>query len=107
MVDAVKLGYDITAIVLVQAEGGYLADLENEIAQAPNVIAVYDITGEFDAAVIAKFKDRNALSIFIKKLAAILHVKRTVTILSLNTVKEDFGVRLLQKNRANFEDQAR
>jgi Lrp/AsnC family transcriptional regulator for asnA, asnC and gidA len=55
---------------------------------------VYDVTGEFDATVIAKFKDRNSLNTFIKHIAALPYVKRTITNVSLNTVKEDFRIKL-------------
>jgi Lrp/AsnC family transcriptional regulator for asnA, asnC and gidA len=95
MVDPVKMGYSITAIILVQAEGSYLTEVENEIAQASAVIALYDITGDYDAAVIAKFKDRNGLNTFIKHLSATPHVKRAVTNVALNTIKEDFRVKFL------------
>jgi Lrp/AsnC family transcriptional regulator, regulator for asnA, asnC and gidA len=93
VLDSVKMGYGLTAIVLVQAEGGYLSEVEREIAKTANVIAVYDVTGEFDAAVIAKFRDRNGLNVFIKQLSASPHVRRTVTNVALSTVKEDFRVK--------------
>ncbi len=94
LVDSGKLGYGLTAVIFVQAEGEYLPDVEKEIAKANNVVAVYDVTGEFDAAVIAKFKGREDLNIFIKHLASTPHVKRTITNVSLNTVKEDFRIKL-------------
>ena len=85
IVDSAKLGYSLTAIIMVQAEG---------IAKTANVVAVYDITGDYDATVIAKFKDRAGLNSFIKNLLAIPHIKRTVTNVALNIVKEDRGVEL-------------
>jgi DNA-binding Lrp family transcriptional regulator len=93
-IDSVKLGYSLTAVILVQGEGkgGSLTAVEKEIAKYPNTIAVYDVTGDYDIAVIAKFRDRNHLNLFIKQLAAIPYVKRTVTNVSLNTVKEEFKI---------------
>jgi Lrp/AsnC family transcriptional regulator for asnA, asnC and gidA len=79
---------------MIQAEGAHLVDLEEEIAKTANVVAVYDITGDYDAAVIAKFKDRASLSIFIKNLLANPHIKRTVTNITLNVIKEDPGVKI-------------
>jgi len=93
-IDSTKLGYSLTAVIFVQVEGGHLPDVEHEIAKANCVAAVYDVTGEFDAIVVAKFKGRNELSTFIKQLAAESFVKRTVTSVSLNTVKEDFRFKL-------------
>ena len=94
ILDSVKLGYSLTAIIMVQAEGTYLTDIENEIAKTANVVAVYDITGDYDATVIAKFKDRAGLNAFIKNLLAIPHLKRTVTNVALNVIKEDQLVKL-------------
>jgi DNA-binding Lrp family transcriptional regulator len=93
-VDSVKLGFSLTAVIFVQAEGGHLSAVEKEIASSDCVVGVYDVTGEFDAVVIAKFRDRSGLSAFVKHLAAGSHVKRTVTSVSLCTVKEDFRLRL-------------
>jgi DNA-binding Lrp family transcriptional regulator len=94
ILDLTKLDYGYTAIMLIQAEGEHLTDVENEIAKAANVVAVYDITGDYDAAVIAKFKDRSSLNAFIKDLITIPHIKRTVTNVALNVIKEDLGVKL-------------
>ena len=92
--DPVRLGYNLTAIILVQAEGEHLLEVENEIAKNSNVVAVYDIMGDYDAAVVARFKDRLNLNTFIKNLLAIPHVKRTVTNVALNIIKEDYNVNL-------------
>jgi DNA-binding Lrp family transcriptional regulator len=94
ILDLTKLDYGYTALMLIQAEGEHLTDVENEIAKAANVVAVYDITGDYDAAVIAKFKDRSSLNAFIKDLITIPHIKRTVTNVALNVIKEDLGVKL-------------
>jgi DNA-binding Lrp family transcriptional regulator len=94
-IDSAKMGYSLTAVIFVQTEGEHLPEVEKEIAEAKNVIAVYDVTGDFDATVIAKFKDRDDLNKFIKHLASMPHVKRTITNVSLNTVKEDFRITLL------------
>lgn len=94
MLDSSKLGYSLTVIVMIQAEGNFLVDVENEISKSSNIIAVYDITGDYDAVAIAKFKDRASLNDFIKNLLSLPHIKRTVTHIALNVVKEDPGVKL-------------
>lgn len=83
------LGYEITAIIEIKTTKGKMLEIENKIAKQDNVIAVYDITGDADTIVIAKFKDRGSLSIFVKKLSVIPNVENTVTHIVLNTVKED------------------
>lgn len=92
--DSRKLGYTLTVIIMIQAEGNFLADVETEISKSANIIAVYDITGDYDAVAIAKFKDRSSLNAFIKNLLSLPHIKRTVTHIALNVIKEDQGVKV-------------
>lgn len=94
IIDASKVGFELTALILLQADGKYLVDVESEIAKVDAVSCVYDITGDFDAAVIARFRDRASLNEFIKSLLAIPHIKRTVTNVVLNIVKEDPRINL-------------
>ena len=92
--DSDKLGYNLTVIVMIQAEGSFLDDVENEISRNANIVAVYDITGDYDAVALAKFKDRASLNVFIKNLLALPHIKRTVTHIVLNVIKEDIVIKL-------------
>jgi Lrp/AsnC family transcriptional regulator for asnA, asnC and gidA len=93
VLDPTKLGFELTAIILIQAVGRHLAEVEKEIAKTANVVAVYDIAGEYDAAVVAKFKDRTSLNNYLKNLLATPYVKRTVTNVALNIVKEELQIR--------------
>ena len=63
--------------------------IENEIAKYDSTIAVYDVTGDADMVIIAKFKTRELLSDFVKKVSTIPNVENTLTHLVLNTIKED------------------
>jgi DNA-binding Lrp family transcriptional regulator len=94
MVDSTKIGYDLTASIFIQAEGPHLAEVEKEFAQSDHTICVYDITGDFDIAVIARFKNTSMLNNFIKGMLKIPHVKRTVTNVVLNVIKEDFRLKV-------------
>ncbi|ADB57990.1 Lrp/AsnC family transcriptional regulator [Archaeoglobus profundus] len=89
-----KLGFDLTAIIGITAEGKHLVELENILAKEPNVTAVYDVTGEFDVITVAKFKTREDLNEFVKRIAGMKHVKKTYTMLVLNVVKENHAVEL-------------
>ncbi len=93
-IDFSKLGYDLVAIIGLMVEGGHLPDIEKEIAKKPNVSAVYDVTGDYDAIIVAKFKDRCVLNKFIKGILAMPNVKRTYTMLVLNVMKEEHGVKV-------------
>lgn len=94
IVDSAKLGYSLTAIILIQVESGYLVDVEKEMAKAANVIAAYNTTGDYDIVVIAKFKDGVDLNAFIKNLLSTPHVRRTVTNVALDVIKEDHRIKL-------------
>lgn len=87
-IDSEKIGYDVHAIIRLQIAKGKLFEVENKIAVHPNVFAVYDVTGEFDALVITKFKSRKGLDVFLKKIQGYDFVQRTETQLILNTIKE-------------------
>ncbi len=94
ILDPEKMGYEIAAIIEIRVSGGKLVEVEREVAKSPNVYGVYDVTGESDAIVIARFKKREELSRFIKSLLSMEFVERTITHVVLNTVKEDFSVKL-------------
>ena len=91
--DHERLGYELTVITEIIVSKGKLLETEEEIAKIPNVCAVYDITGQTDAMVVAKFKSRSNLSDFTKALLAMTYVERTNTHVVLTTVKEDFRLK--------------
>ncbi len=84
-----KIGYDTSILILIKISKGKLFELEKKIASLPNVYAVYDITGEYDALVISKFKNTREMDLFIKKLQTFEFIEKTNTSLILNTIKED------------------
>ena len=90
VLDHERLGYDLTAIIELTAVKGKISEVEKHIAKLPNVCAVYDITGLTDMMIIAKFKNRNELSTFVKRDLSMPHVERTNTHVVLLAVKEDF-----------------
>lgn len=92
IVDHGKLGYELTAVTEIVVSKGKLLEMEREIAKWPNVCCVYDVTGETDAFVIAKFHDREELSVFAKRLLSLPLVERTNTHVVLTTVKEDLSM---------------
>jgi DNA-binding Lrp family transcriptional regulator len=92
LLDQEKLGYELTVVTEITVSKGRLLEMENEIARIPNVCCVYDLTGLADAAIIAKFKNREDLSKFTKKLLSLPFVERTNTHVVLTTIKEDFRI---------------
>jgi len=90
LLDHEKIGYELTVVSEITVSKGRLLEVENEIARLPNVCCVYDVTGMIDAVIIAKFKNRQELSRFTKRLLALPYVERTNTHVVLSTIKEDF-----------------
>jgi len=88
LIDHEKLGYDLTAIIEIITKKDILS-IEEKLARMNNVCGVYDITGNTDALIIAKFRERAELSRFIKTLSSMENMENTITHIVLNTVKED------------------
>ncbi len=95
IVDTEKLGYDVVALIEVVISKGKVTDIEEEVAKMPNVQAVYDVTGQSDAIIVARFKSRAELSKFVKKLLSMEYVERTITHVVLNVKKEELFSRQL------------
>jgi len=91
IMDHGKLGYNLTSIIGVRVKGGKIQNWENKTSFHKNVLGIYDVTGEYDAFLIAKFKDTEELDKFIKDLLKEPSVERTYTQTVLNVVKEDMG----------------
>jgi DNA-binding Lrp family transcriptional regulator len=89
LIDHEKLGYDLTAIIEIIAKKDIL-DIEEKLSKIDNVCGVYDITGNTDTIIVAKFKERNELSAFVKSLSSMANIENTITHVVLNTAKEDF-----------------
>lgn len=90
ILDHENMGYELTAITEILVSKGKLLKVEKEISKLQNVCAVYDVTGDIDAIVISKFRNRKDLSRFTKELLGIPFVERANTHVVLTTVKEDF-----------------
>jgi DNA-binding Lrp family transcriptional regulator len=89
VVDPVYFGFTLIAVIALRISQGKLLETQKRIAENPRVVAVYDITGEWDSLIIGYFKDRQDLNDFIKQLLAQRNVDRTVTHIVLNVVKEE------------------
>jgi DNA-binding Lrp family transcriptional regulator len=90
ILDHEKLGYQLTVLTEITVSKGRLVETESEIAKIPNVCGVYDVTGLTDAIIVAKFKSREDLGHFTKRLLALPYIERTNTHVVITTVKENF-----------------
>ena len=91
-IDFEKLGYDLTVVTEVTVSSGMILEVGHEITKLRRAYAIYNVTGDSDVMVIAKFRNREELSNFTKNILKIPNVERTNTHLVLNTLKEDFNI---------------
>lgn len=104
-IDYEKLGYDIIAIIEVTVSKGKMLEVEGMIAENPNVFGVYDITGTYDALILARFRNRGDLSDMIKKIHTSEYVESTNTHLVLNVIKEGSSlIKILEKEEKEKEE---
>lgn len=87
-----KLGFELTAVTEITVSEGMMIEVGNEISKIDHTVGVYNVTGDSDILVIAKFRSRAALSDFTKTILKLEHVVRTKTHVVLNTLKEDYGI---------------
>ena len=93
-----KLGYNLIAFIEITISKGKMFEVEEKIARNPNVFGVYDITGTYDALIMARFKSRMQLSDMIKDIHKSPYVKRTNTHIILNVIKEGTSLKEILEN---------
>ncbi len=95
VIDHEKLGYNLTAIIGLEIKGGTVGFLADKDEYKDNLLAVYDVTGQFDGFIIAKFRNTYELNAFIKQLLKEETVIRTYTQTVLNIVKEELNTSMI------------
>lgn len=88
-VDYMKLGFEYMGLVSVYADN--VIDVQQKIAEIPQVISVYDVTGESDCVVWIACLDRDEFSDVVKEINAIDDVRKTNTAVILNISKDPFS----------------
>ena len=91
-IDPEKVGFTLTATIHLRITKGKIMSVQNSISKHPRVFAVYDITGEWDSLVLARFKNREEMDDFIKTTLSQKNIERTSSSLVLNNVKEDMRI---------------
>jgi|SRR5579875_1777492 len=94
VLDDEQLGFDLWATIGVRISRGRLREVEERLARDPRAYAIFDVTGEYDALVLGRFRDRPDLDRFVKHLLQDPLVERSITQVVLNRVKEDRRVPL-------------
>ena len=88
MVDYEKLGYQIEVLIALKIRKGGFNEVAKNLASDKNVFLVIDITGDYDAEILARFHTKRQLDEFIKKLQQQPFIESTSTRLILNIYRE-------------------
>ncbi|PKK81136.1 MAG: AsnC family transcriptional regulator [Thermoplasmata archaeon HGW-Thermoplasmata-2] len=83
------LGYDLTALIGLKIKHGELMEVQKALAKDSRVFGIYDVTGEWDSIVVARFKGRKDLDRFIKNTLSAEGIERTYTQIVLNVIKDE------------------
>ena len=86
-VDYMRLGFDYMGIIQVYVEKNML-DVQQTIRSIPQVLAVFDVTGECDSIVWIACRDREEFSNIVKSILKIDGVQKTNTSVILNVMKD-------------------
>ncbi|SDK83607.1 HTH-type transcriptional regulator Lrp [Natronorubrum texcoconense] len=84
-----ELGYDVTAIMQLKAEGHALPEITETLRDHRQMISVYEVTGDYDVIAIGKFEDTDDMNDQIKTLITDPDINQSNTSIVLNTVAEN------------------
>lgn len=84
-----KAGYDVTAVMQLKAEGSALPEITETLKEHPQMISVYEVTGDYDVVAIGKFEDTDDMNDQIKTLITDPDLKQSNTSIVLNAVSEN------------------
>ena len=89
-IDPEKMGFDLTALMSLQIKVRHLKEVNKDLQQIPEIVALYNVTGEDDILAICRFRDRAHLNDVLQKILEIENIVKTKTQISLLTLKEEY-----------------
>lgn len=91
-VDPELVGIDFTTIINIKIDVKFLDAINKQLTKIPELIAIYNVTGENDIIGIGRFYSRKHLDKTIHKIINIPHIQRTSSNICLRTLKEDLYI---------------
>ncbi|AGB31425.1 Transcription regulator AsnC-type-like protein [Natrinema pellirubrum DSM 15624] len=88
-IDYDAVGYDVTAVMQLKAEGNALPEITETLKDHRQMISVYEVTGDYDVIAIGKFKDTDDMNDQIKQLITDPDINQSSTSIVLNAVSEN------------------
>jgi len=92
VLDDEALGWELVATMGIRISKGRLREVEERLSRDAHAFLIYDVTGDFDALLIGRFRDRRDLDRFVKQVLQDPNIERTNTQVVLNRVKEVWRV---------------
>lgn len=91
IIDATKVGFDIMVVIgiLTHVPERVSVGTEKELAKNPAVFAAFNSTGQWDAVMMARFRNISELNAFVKNIQAHENVDRIYTQVVLNVTKDE------------------
>ncbi|POG55568.1 HTH-type transcriptional regulator Lrp [Haloferax marisrubri] len=83
------LGYDVTAVMHLKVEGSALTDVTELLADEPQMVSVYEVTGDYDVLAVGKFRNTDDMNRQIKALLSEAPIRESNTSVVLNAVSEN------------------
>jgi DNA-binding Lrp family transcriptional regulator len=88
VLDYAKLGYRLTAITKIKAQGAKIPQIVADLVAEETLVDVYEITGDYDILVIGKYPDEEMMNREIKRMLAHPEIESTNTSIVLAVAKE-------------------
>lgn len=100
IVDSKKLGYDVTAfILLVMASSERYEAMINHVKKSDEILECHSITGQGSHMLKVRTKNTSSLEILLRKIQSWEDVIRTQTMIVMSTFKEDTFLLLRKKKQ--------
>ena len=87
-IDYMRLGFEYMGMVSIYAEN--VLTVQEQIAKIPQVISIFDVTGDSDCIAWIACVDRDEFSSVVKAINAIPDVRKTSTAVILGIKKDPF-----------------
>jgi len=95
-----KLGFDVTAFIMASTKyfGGekdFQRNIGEKVASLPHVLETHTISGDWDLIIKVKFKNVHELGKFVnERIRTIQGIEKTMTMVSIDEIKEDTVLKL-------------
>lgn len=94
MVDPEKLGYKLTALVLIKTDPKKTQHVFSRLAEMDEVVELYDVTGDYYGVAKVLARDHHELGRFLDKVGLLDGVTATNTMVVLKKIKETNIIKL-------------